>query len=81
MKYVLSKSNVTTNIVLVLFICDSYSAAINFLHDYIENNYNKDTIITYVKDNNRIFQYRKNFGYMYNNKELENVFQICYYSE
>jgi hypothetical protein len=81
MKYVLTKSHLSTNIVTILFISDSYSACINFLHEYIENNFEKNTLVTYVKDSNRIFQYKKSLGYIYNDKELENVFQICFFSD
>ena len=81
MKYVLTRTNILSNTTVILSICDSFHNSLNTLHEYIENNYEKNNIITYVKNNNRIYQYKKNIGYLYNNKELENVFQICLYSD
>lgn len=81
MKYVLTKSNVLSHNISIISICDSYHNSLTSLHEYIENNYEKNSIITYIKDNNRIFQYKKNIGYLYNDKQLENVFQICLYTD
>lgn len=80
-KFILNKLNISKNIITVLLICDDYKSAVNFLHEYIENNYDKKDIVTYVKDNNRIFQFQKSLGYIYDTKNLEYVYQICSFTE
>lgn len=77
--YILSKLEVESHTIEILYMSSDYKDVINYMHEYVEANYNKKENCIYVKDNNRIFQYKKNLGYIYNNKEISHVFQICYY--
>ena len=79
--YILNKLDVKSHSMEVLYISDDYKSAINYMHEYVEANYDKEHNCVYVKDNNRIFQYKKNLGYIYNNKEISHVFQICFYKD
>ena len=66
--YILNKLDVKSHSMEVLYISDDYKSAINYMHEYVEANYDKEHNCVYVKDNNRIFQYLNLFF---------NLFQHC----
>lgn len=79
--HLITRLKVSDNLNTILFISEEREDVVNFMHNYIEKNYDKNNYISYVKSENRILKYKKNIGYFYNNKELEEVLQICSYEE
>lgn len=77
--YILNKLEVKNNVMEVLYLSDDYKSVINFMHDYIQENYDNVDNCIYMKEKNRIFQYKRNIGYVYNDKEIMHILQICEY--
>lgn len=72
--FIITKNNCSNNLCEVLYVSDTKLQSVDYMQQYMKDNHNKNTEFCIV--DSIIREIWRNFGYVWNDKTIKNIYQI-----